>query len=647
MRHQRLSILCLSACLVLFCMGGASTDKPANKFFSLKQKDGRTWLADPDGKIFYSMGVNMVVPSDYSPDSQAKFYTWLKKHLYFLSREEWGKSAVEQVKKFGFNTLGAWSDEVTFHKGLPFTVDMGLTAEKGEEQESGQASNLVDVFDPVWESMVHKKVVSVVELYKDDPDLIGYFTDNELPWYGSKDQYTAGPDLFNQYLSLPAEAPGKKFLIQFLMDRYHSDIQQINAAWKTEMSNFENLGGPQLLSKTEAAVIRDSRDFEALVFNKYFEITTKAIRAIDPNHLILGCRFLEKVPDDAVAACGKYCDIVSVNHFSGSGRVNRHLLDRIFLVSGKPILITEFSFRATENQSNDRNLVGPSVTVKTQKERAEHYRSYVLSALPLPYVVGCHWYQFFDDPDLGRWDGEDSNFGLVDVEGKEYEDLKKAAIELNSAAIKTRMESPVYSFPLTATGQANNPAGLTQVHNADEFKVFNDFTQPSPDTQVWIDKARGGVCSWENAGGSLKLTYDPGKGKGIKVSIFSSMGEAADKSKNMSGMGVLSFTASLPQDTVFYLFINESGFDAAASAGFKGVAGADGESFGITHRLYGRGGDAVSYVVPLVDFEQRWEAGNQEGNQTLDLQAIKSVDLYIPGGQSAGVAVIKSVYFTR
>jgi hypothetical protein len=51
----------------------------------------------------------------------------------------------------------------------------------------------------------------------DDKNLIGYFLDNELPWYG--DTGWPGPQntpLLDKYLALPAGAPGLAQAQQFL-----------------------------------------------------------------------------------------------------------------------------------------------------------------------------------------------------------------------------------------------------------------------------------------------------------------------------------------------------------------------------------------------------------------------------------------------
>ena len=59
----------------------------------------------------------------------------------------------------------------------------------------------------------------------------------------------------------------------------------------------------------------------------------------------------------------------------------------------------------------------------SQGERADYYEAYVRAALTLPSVVGIHWFIYSDQPAVGRYDGEDSNFGLVSIEDEPYEEL--------------------------------------------------------------------------------------------------------------------------------------------------------------------------------------------------------------------------------
>ena len=38
------------------------------------------------------------------------------------------------------------------------------------------------------------------------------------------------------------------------------------------------------------------------------------------------------------------------------------------------------------------------------------------------YVVGYHWFEYADEPAEGRFDGENSNFGVVNIEDDPYQE---------------------------------------------------------------------------------------------------------------------------------------------------------------------------------------------------------------------------------
>ena len=40
-----------------------------------------------------------------------------------------------------------------------------------------------------------------------------------------------------------------------------------------------------------------------------------------------------------------------------------------------------------------------------------------------PYIVGTHWFQYYDEPKGGRPDGEDYNMGLVDIYDRPYQEV--------------------------------------------------------------------------------------------------------------------------------------------------------------------------------------------------------------------------------
>jgi agarase len=49
------------------------------------------------------------------------------------------------------------------------------------------------------------------------------------------------------------------------------------------------------------------------------------------------------------------------------------------------------------------------------------YKEYVRGALRHPQFVGCHWFQYFDEPTTGRtYDEENYQIGFVDIADTPY-----------------------------------------------------------------------------------------------------------------------------------------------------------------------------------------------------------------------------------
>ena len=66
----------------------------------------------------------------------------------------------------------------------------------------------------------------------------------------------------------------------------------------------------------------------------------------------------------------------------------------------------------------------------------------------VPYIIGADWFQWCDEPPAGRSsDGEDVNFGIVDVHDKPYtllvNSIRQTAPLLNPLHAQKRNGSPI------------------------------------------------------------------------------------------------------------------------------------------------------------------------------------------------------------
>jgi hypothetical protein len=65
----------------------------------------------------------------------------------------------------------------------------------------------------------------------------------------------------------------------------------------------------------------------------------------------------------------------------------------------------------------------------------------------VPEILGAHWFQWADHPKGGRGDGEDYNFGLVDIEDHPYESLIEGLARANRAGRPAPLPARDFSVP--------------------------------------------------------------------------------------------------------------------------------------------------------------------------------------------------------
>ncbi|MDD4879224.1 MAG: discoidin domain-containing protein [Candidatus Omnitrophica bacterium] len=589
-----------------------------NTFFTVRQEKGKHWFIGPNGKRFISKGVNVVLIRDAAVLPNSEYYDVSSKHK---DNVEWARSAIKRLKKFNFNTIGSWSDPAAFYYDMPFTVMLGIP--------STTDHRLVDIFDPLFDERAEQSVSGKCRHYKDSKYLLGYFIENELPWYGDVGWYTGhATTLLDEYAKLPEGAPGRQKLAEFLQQKYGKSIDEF------------------MLVRGAAA--KEARElFAGLVAERYFSVVSGFIRKYDPNHMILGVRFANSAPDEVTKACGRYCDVVSVNYYCKDMKVNKEMFDNFYFLGQKPIMITEFSYRAMENNSGDKNTKGADVTVQTQQDRAEGFNKYVTQMMEFPYLTGYHWFQYFDESPQGRsFDGENSDYGIVDIHDNEYRLLTAEMKKINAAADTMHKKSAApYPDKLVKTG------GYAKVNNKDigrESEPFCDIAGiDAGKLGVWSDTATtaGIKFSGEQAADSgpyLKCSVDTGSGWGCGFGVPCQVKTVnSDGSFDFQGFKGIRIKMSLAEGMPFSVFMNESGAADLGKVKYGGVNGADGESFASET---GDGtGKTETYEFPFDEFTVRNMYGNQGGNKTFDLQAVRNIDLYFPGNTGTGECDIYEV----
>ena len=380
---------------------------------SAPANQGRWWLVAPSGRLFFSLGVDVIdygettrvagreslfdwLPGPGDPLQQfsypgpsrtANFYGMDLYRKYGTNWKSLARSrALDRLDSWGFNTIGNWSSSDLFaaHR-VPYTVSVGY-ANSGLAKFSSAGQQMTDVFDARFTARMAAGISNAVARWKNDPWCLGYFVENELPWAGwgsgPTEQYALPIGVLASTNALPAKAE----FARLLQARY-SSVSRLNAAWNTSLASWNDISNRTvaLHPPLTTACVADLGEFLKKFAGHYFSIVSANMKQFAPNQLYLGCRFASR-PTEAVSVAAQYCDVVSFNIYNRSLDPNTWGFTSTL---GKPCVIGEFHFGAL-----DRGMFHPGlVRTEDQADRGRAYQEYLHSVLALPAFVGCHWFQ--------------------------------------------------------------------------------------------------------------------------------------------------------------------------------------------------------------------------------------------------------------
>jgi hypothetical protein len=374
-------------------------------FFRTEKIGGRWWCVDPDGYLYFNIALNSISMGGSERNKQA-----LKDK--FGTPENWISETVSMLQENGFNCAGSWSDyksiiEANKKSGKPFayTINWNFMSSYGKERggtfqqpgHTGYPGDAIFVFDPEWESFCDRHARKAAE-YKDDPNLFGYFSDNEMPFKFKS---------LDNYLALPEKDPGNIAATQWLND--------------------QGITKEQITDTNREA-------FMAVVADRYFSVVSSALKKYDPNHMYIGARFYssEKNYPQFMNTAGKYLDIISNNYY-GKWTPDSTDMANWTIWSGKPFIITEYYTKGED--SGMPNQSGAGWIVKTQRDRGLFYQNYNLALLESKTCVGWHYFKYQDnDPTATGVDpsNTDSNKGIVNNYYESWIPMMELMKELNT-----------------------------------------------------------------------------------------------------------------------------------------------------------------------------------------------------------------------
>ncbi|HMD66025.1 MAG TPA: hypothetical protein VKG22_05180 [Stellaceae bacterium] len=386
--------------------------------WSLTRENGVSWLVTPCGERFFSLGVNILDGGYPEREKAGKiYYSW---KAFAPTLTDWTTETRRRLFSWGFNSAGGWALSPQALR-LPTIINLEL----------GRLARFhwFDPFAPETESRMNALARELVAPYRGTPYRIGYFSDNEVGWWAGA--------LFIFYSSKPATSITKQRWVALLRRHYAGD-------WSRFTADFLPPAGvdswDQLLAATQStrmkpggAGIHFVREWTGMVAEHYYALAERAIRAADPDALFFGDRLPIYYDPAAVRAMAPHVDAIATNYNvdSGDGWIADYFFDGLRKLSGgKPVLVSEWFFAARENRTGNRNN-GHLMTVGTQDERAAGAAAATANFAAIPELVGAHWFMYYDHPKGGRPDGEDYDFGLVDINDRPYEHLTSALAAAN------------------------------------------------------------------------------------------------------------------------------------------------------------------------------------------------------------------------
>ena len=427
------------------------TKLPATGHFRVEKVDGKWWLIDPEGHLFWSHGVTCVrfssantrisgrehffesIPAEneafcefLAEFNSETYFDFSKANLYRKYGDEWKRkatiNALKRLKSWGLNSFGNWSDPDIYlfsDYRVPYTVAISPRWPTLD----GKDKKFPDVFDPTFRRVVAEAMQNNGARMKDDPYCIGYFVDNELSMSG----------LTNSLMKQAANGHAKQAFTEYLKNNYGS-LKKLNEKWETRYAGWKDI---EKISELPVLAADDAKVFELQILGRYYSICLEEVKKVAPDKLYLGSRLhCHYYPDDQsevelIKIAARYCDVVTFNRyrFSAEDLVLPEDID-------KPIIIGEFHFGALDRGQFHTGLR----SVANQQQRAEAYYQYVKGALKNPQIVGTHWFQYSDQAFTGRGDGENYQIGFIDICDNPYPEIVSAARKIGYNLYRERSE---------------------------------------------------------------------------------------------------------------------------------------------------------------------------------------------------------------
>jgi hypothetical protein len=388
-------------------------------FFRLAERDGTWWLVAPEGRGFYSLGTD-------GP--------------WFTREEDYRRTGLEHAEflhRCGLNSLAGWTDivrwgelnDILISQGKPpFAMFSAIKTPTHADQfdalvdaagkDTGWDHDFPDPFDPRFEQWYRAQAQRRAKTVRGKSWFAGWFADNEV---GHR-------ELYRHVWSKNCAAAFKGHL-----QKQYRAVDDLNRAWGAAFASFDDL-----IAKKPDPIIQkgrmheDFRAFEREIVKQYIDVTIRAWREADPDHLIISNRFML---DDVggwtdVLDLYRAYDAVAVNLYPANQRPGlsedeREIYRMAHEKTGRPVIVGEWSVPAADSglyDKPDKLDWSFNELLPTQSERALQAAQVTVDFYNMPFVVGSHWFIWKDIVNEQR----EANRGLFTHDDRPWQDVADA-----------------------------------------------------------------------------------------------------------------------------------------------------------------------------------------------------------------------------
>ncbi len=371
---------------------------------------GQWWLVDAAGEPFWCKAVHgaraAAVPGDaaIARDSAVRLRTW------------------------GFDAVGVGGDGTGWEDGFAFLASADFCS--AATVLTGPGLRLPDVFDPRWPDLARQHAAKMCTPLAENKKIVGWASDDGAAW--AQPAAEGRPSLLQLCLSLEPSFAAYHAAWEFALAAHAGRLDALARNWGVKLANKEVV---REMTRAELGIatrgyLRDEARWTREFARRYFTTTAAAIRAADPNHLVLGCRFAGQVGAQVLAEC--VYPAVDVAMPDWRELPPSDATDRTNPVLAAGVCWAEKEFLKLPTAARVLRLTSVEWMLRrgrTALERAARH----------PAVVGYIWAQWQDEP------GEQPPFarGLVHVNGAEAREHTELLAEFNRRADAVRRGAPV------------------------------------------------------------------------------------------------------------------------------------------------------------------------------------------------------------